>query len=138
MQPGLKYLLPGSVGLLILSWAFIALGQEMNQCKRSCESDYWRGVSECHRSHTLYTDIKKCQQGKEQDKRRCLERCSQPMGQGPADCLKRCDGDYWYDVSLCYRSNYLYSDISKCEVAARARKDKCSQYCSRQAREIPR
>jgi hypothetical protein len=135
MRSGFRHGLTGAISLLMLHCAPLAYSQQSIDCKRSCESDYWKGVSECHRSHTLYTDIRRCQDSEEMDKRKCTDRCLKPQGREPGDCNKRCDRDYWDDVSTCYRSSYRYNDIRACENSARETKDKCGRYCSQRAKE---
>ena len=124
------------VSLLILCGAPLAHSQQPTDCKRECERDYWNGVSECHRSHTLYNEIRRCQDAEEVDKRKCTDRCSEPAGREPGGCAKRCDRNYWDNVSTCYRSSYRYNDIQKCERSARETKDNCGRYCARRAKEV--
>lgn len=135
MRSRFRHCLAWSISVLILHCAPVAHTQPSTDCKRSCESDYWKGVSECHRSHTLYTDIRRCQDSEEAQKRKCTDRCKTPHGREPGDCNKRCDRDYWDDVSTCYRSSNRYNDIRDCEVSARETKDKCGRYCSQRAKE---
>jgi hypothetical protein len=135
MRSGSRHHLAWVAGLLILCWALLAYSQQVSECKRRCESKYWEGVSECYRSHTLYNDIRRCQDEKELNKRECTDRCSEPRGQEPGDCVKRCDRDYWDNHSTCYQSNYRYNDIRKCESSARETKERCRRNCSQRAKE---
>lgn len=135
MYFSVRHWLVGLLSMVVLCCLPLAYGQQSPDCKRDCERDYWRGVSECHRSHTLYTEIRQCQDDKEKDRRKCTTRCSQMRGSGPDNCGKRCDGDYWDDVSACYQSSYRYNDIRKCESSAQEAKENCRRYCSRRANE---
>lgn len=135
MHSGSRHRLTGAVSLLILSCAPLAYSQQVTECKRDCESEYWKGVSECHRSHTLYNDIRRCQDAEQLDKRKCTDRCSEPRGREPGDCMKRCDRDYWDNHSTCYQSSYRYSDIQECEGLARETRERCSRRCPQRAKE---
>ena len=118
------------IGLVLLCWTPLASSQQPVDCKRACESNYWKGVSECHRTNTLYNDIRRCQDGEEADKRKCTDRCARPKSQEPGDCAKRCDRDYWDSISDCYQASNRYREIRGCEDLAREAKDKCRRACS--------
>lgn len=141
MHLGLRHRLAGTFSLLVLCWAPFGYTQELGyseelpDCRRACESNYWKGVSKCHRSHTLYNDIRQCQDEVAVDKRKCLDRCSQPKEQEPRGCVDRCDREYWDNVSTCYRSNHRYSDIRECENSAKETKGKCKRSCEQRSRE---
>ncbi len=136
MRSVFRHSLPWSASLLVLCLTPIAYGQQVPDCNRNCERNYWKGVSTCYREHTLYNDIRQCQDAEEIDKRKCAKRCADPRSQEPGNCPKRCDREFWDDVSLCYRSSNRYSDIRACEDSARKSKDGCARSCSQRAKEV--
>lgn len=136
MRSDFRHWLPWWVSILALCSIPLADSQQLPDCKRACERDYWEGVSTCHQTHTLYNDIQRCQDAEELDKRKCTKRCSEPESREPGNCPRRCDREYWDDVSSCYRSNYRYSDIRACEDSAREIKDNCGRRCSQRAKEV--
>ena len=117
--------------LFVLCWAPLAFGQQLVECRRDCDSEYWKAVSICYRSNTLYNDVRQCQETEQTAKRACKHQCSRPKAPEPRDCRRRCDRQYWDARSLCYQSSNRASEISKCDTLARGTKNQCTRGCPR-------
>jgi hypothetical protein len=138
MRSGYRQRLTWWVSLLVLCWAPLAYSQQVSECRRDCGSEYWKGVSRCYRSNTLYNDVRQCQDAEQLAKRTCKHRCSKPKGPAPRDCRRRCDQAYWDDRSVCYQSSSRYREIRGCETSARGTKDACNRSCPRRRAEEAR
>jgi hypothetical protein len=134
MVSGFRYRSTWYVSLLVILWAPLAYGQEVNECKRDCRSEYWKGVSTCYRSSTAYGEIIQCRDALQSGKRKCTRRCSRPSRPEPTSCRRLCDRDYWESHGDCYQSSSRYNEIRECDASARETKNNCTKGCRRRGK----
>ena len=115
--------------LVLLFFAPLAYSQQVNECRRDCRSDYWRGVNRCYKANTAYNQIAPCRDALQWDKRKCTRRCTRPSRPEAADCKRQCDRDYWESRSACYQLSSRYREIRECDSAAQKTKKNCAKGC---------